>query len=858
MATVFLAHDQRHDRQVALKVLHPELAASLGSERFQREVKLAARLQHPHVLTVFDSGEAAGYLWFTMPFVEGESLRDRLTRETQLPVDEAVRIAIEAARGLEYAHQHGVIHRDIKPENILLTRDGSTLVADFGIARALSGSEGQSLTETGLAVGTPQYMSPEQASGERTLDPRTDIYALGTLLYEMLAGEPPFTGPTAQAVIAKRMRGEVPDIRAARPSVPRAIGEAVSKALAPTPADRYATAAEFAKALAATMTASLTGARPSVPSARATGEAPAAKRPIPAGFALLLLGFLIGAGVLFAFRRGGAAPATAAPKVIAVLPFENQGDSAQEYFADGITDEIRGKLSALPGLEVIASGSMRGYKHSDKPLDQIAGELGADYLLLARVRWARNPDGSAQVQVSPELVAIAAGKPVTKWQQAFDAALTNVFEVQAQIAAKVAGALDVALADSVSRQLAERPTANLPAYDAYLRGTQLTITEGRNDLPSLRQASAHFRQALALDSSFAAAWAQLSRAQSLLYSNGVPDPAVDSAARRAAERSVALAPDEAVTHQALGAYYNNVRGDIPAARREFETAVRLAPNSALTLRSMALVLHAAGQYDSALAYARQAAQLDPRFQAGFVRLGWVLRAMRRYPEARVALDRAVALAPNNLGTLEHRVLVELGAGNLDSARALLRSAPATIDRSTLLAYVGSYWDLFWVLDDTQQRMLLTLTPAEFDGDRAAWGIVLAQTHWIRGNQALARAYGDSARAAFTAHVQAAPDDAQQRLFLGLAKAYMGRKAEAMQDGERGVAMAAQRPDASTDPYFRQVLARLYVVCGEYGKAIDQLERLLAMPSDLSPGWLRIDPNFAPLKGNPRFEALLRK
>ena len=212
MATVFLAQDLRHDRPVALKVLHPDLAYALGPERFQREIRLAARLQHPHILTVFDSGDAAGNLWFTMPYIEGESLRSRLDRDHQLPVDDALRIAREAALALEYAHEHGVVHRDIKPENLLLTKDGSTLVADFGIARSLAGGDRQ-LTETGLAIGTPAYMSPEQASGEHDVTARTDIYSLGAVLFEMLAGEPPFTGPTAQAVIAKRFSGEVPSVR---------------------------------------------------------------------------------------------------------------------------------------------------------------------------------------------------------------------------------------------------------------------------------------------------------------------------------------------------------------------------------------------------------------------------------------------------------------------------------------------------------------------------------------------------------------------------------------------------------------------------------------------------------------------
>ena len=244
MAVVYLAHDLRHDRPVALKVLLPELAATLGPDRFQREIRLAARLQHPHILTVHDSGEDAGRLWFTMPFVEGESLRDRLRRERQLPVDDALRIATEAARALDYAHHHGVVHRDIKPENILLTGDGSTLVADFGIARALGGDDG--LTQTGFAVGTPAYMSPEQAAGDKTLDARTDVYSLASVLYEMLAGEAPYTGPTAQAIAAKRLTEPPPSVRAVRPNVPAAVDDAIRRALASVAADRFATAAQFA------------------------------------------------------------------------------------------------------------------------------------------------------------------------------------------------------------------------------------------------------------------------------------------------------------------------------------------------------------------------------------------------------------------------------------------------------------------------------------------------------------------------------------------------------------------------------------------------------------------------------------
>src|SRR5665213_790542 len=257
MATVYLARDAKHQRPVALKVLQPDLAASLGPERFRREIATAAQLQHPHILGVHDSGETAdGQLWFTMPYIEGESLRDRLRRERQLPIEDVVRITREIAGALDYAHDAGVLHRDIKPENILLTKRGDALLADFGIARALASSAtgasaatGNSLTMTGLAVGTPQYMSPEQAAGEHGLDARSDVFALGAVCYEMLAGEPPFTGPSQQAIIAKMLSTDAPSVRVLRPGVPPEMDSVLARALWRVPADRWPSAGELARAM---------------------------------------------------------------------------------------------------------------------------------------------------------------------------------------------------------------------------------------------------------------------------------------------------------------------------------------------------------------------------------------------------------------------------------------------------------------------------------------------------------------------------------------------------------------------------------------------------------------------------------
>jgi eukaryotic-like serine/threonine-protein kinase len=862
MAVVYLAQDLRHDRPVALKVLLPELAATLGPDRFQREIRLAARLQHPHILTVHDSGEAAGQLWFTMPFVEGESLRDRLRRERQLPVEDALRIATEAARALDYAHHHGVVHRDIKPENIMLTSDGSTLVADFGIARALGGDDG--LTQTGFAVGTPAYMSPEQAAGDKTLDARTDVYSLASVLYEMLAGEAPYTGPTAQAIMAKRLTEPAPGVRAVRPTVPPAVDEAIRKALAPVAADRFATAAQFAQALHATASGVTTAAAPVASPAAATEPSrpaaapPPRRRQIPVAAVALTAGLLIGGGLLFAWRHTGAGTeARAGTRVVAVLPFDNLGDSADAYFADGVTDEVRSRLGKIAGLEVIARGSSIEYRRTTKRPTEIAHELGADYLLTGTVRWEKS-GGASRVRVIPELVDARPGQAAhSRWGEQFDAAMTDVFQVQGDIAAKVADALGVALADSTQRELTAKPTENLAAYDEYLKGEAASQAMTVTDPPSLRRAIGFYERAVALDSTFATAWARLSHGHSRLYIQGIPDPALGEQARFEAERARRLNPKEPLVYRAFGAYYAIVNPiDLDRAVAEYQQGLRLAPDNVSLLGSLGGIEPSLGRWDSAVARLKRAALLDPRSAPVAGQLADVLTRLRRHTPADSAADWALALAPNNPQMVMQKVMVALGGGQLDSARTVVRASARQIDPGALFSYLATYFDLYWVLDDAAQRQVLALPPSAFDDDRATWAIVRTQVYQLRGDRRRTAIYADSARIAFAEQSRATPEDAQLHVFLGLALAYLGRKAEAVREGQRGVELRPISQDAYTGAYFQHQLARIYLLVGEPEKALDQLEPLLRIPYHLSPGWLRIDPTFDPLRNNPRFRKLV--
>jgi serine/threonine-protein kinase len=450
MAIVYLAEDLKHHRKVAVKVLRPELSAALGPERFLREIEIEARLTHPHILPLYDSGEAGGFLYYVMPYIEGESLRDRLDREKQLPVEDALEITRDIAAALSHAHSHDVIHRDIKPENILLS-GGEAVVADFGIARAVTEAGGEKLTGTGVSIGTPAYMSPEQATGSEDLDGRSDVYSLGCVLYEMLAGEAPFTGPTVESIVHQHLTASPAFVTARRPTVPAEVAEALEKALAKTPADRFSMATEFADALVVVGTAQRAGTRPVAGAARRRRSAIAYS-----GIAILAA---IGAYTVISRTLGPPELAVAAetPK-LAVLPFDNLGSPEDEYFADGITEEITSRIAEVSGLRVISRQSAIQYKDSEKTLREIGEELSVDYVLEGTIRTDRAPDGSGQVRVTPQLIRVSDDAHL--WTDRYTAALEpgQIFQVQSEIAEQVAGALDVTLLEPERQRMWRRTT----------------------------------------------------------------------------------------------------------------------------------------------------------------------------------------------------------------------------------------------------------------------------------------------------------------------------------------------------------------------------------------------------------------
>jgi eukaryotic-like serine/threonine-protein kinase len=874
MAVVYLAQDLRHDRPVALKVLHPELAASLGTERFLREIKLAARLQHPHILSVHDSGQVQteggqgpSYLWFTMPYIEGESLRERLSHEHQLPVEEALRLTREIALALDFAHRHGVVHRDIKPENILLV-DGQALVADFGIGRALGAPAAvDRLTGTGIVMGTPTYMSPEQAAGERDVDGRTDVYSLGVVLYEMLAGEPPFTGSSAQSIAAKRLTGEVPSLRRIRPLVSEDLERCVVKALAPIPADRFSTPGQLAQELGASVTP--TGSRPATPPAGTTyptaaSPAAAARRWIPnvPTWLVLLLGIMVSATAgTYLWQRSKQAPQGPGLKMLAVLPFKNLGQAGDQYFADGLTEEITSRLSGVSELGVVSRTSADQYRNSSKSLKQIGQELGVGYILEGSVRWEKSQDGTSRVRVTPQLIRVTDDRHL--WADRYDARLAEVFQVQSGIAEQVVAAMNLALDEPERQVLQSHPTANTDAYDAYLRGIAYRDRgPGQDDI---RLAKEMFRQAVQLDSNFAQAWAKLSEIESsefwFFYDRS---EAALARAKAAADRALRLRPDLPEPHVALAYYHYWGRLDYDAALRELAIARERQPNNAALMFATAAVQRRQGRWPEAVASFQETVRRDPRSSDAAFNLGETYFLLRQYDLALRTFDRTITLVPDRPFCYWAKAHTLLAKGaSLDEVKQTLSAAVARVDFMTLartaagtssVAGFAVSPSFLLTTDTSHHRNIERLTLPEFN-DSVGYYTLKAEMYRAQRRSKLEATYLDSARAILESQVRALPDEGSFHAQVGIVYAYMGRTNDAIREGETAVRLLPVSKEAYRGANLVTALALIYATAGRRAEALDRLEYLMSVPAQISRPVLRSDPRWAPLRGDPRFERL---
>lgn len=625
MAVVYRARDLRHARTVAIKVFGDEFAArGDDADRFLREIRIAAQLAHPHVLPLHDSGEVeasgaddSGLLYYVMPFVAGPSLRDRLRAEKQLPVEDAVRIARTVAAALDHAHRHDVLHRDVKPENILL-QDGEAVVADFGIARALRGAAGDTRTLPGLALGTPAYMSPEQATGDEHVDARSDQYALACVVFEMLAGQPPFVGGNLRATLLQHIQAPPPSLRALRPEVPPGLERAIARALSKQPDERFASLAEFGDALGASRTG------------------------------------------------GELAVEIAATRSVAVLPFVNaSSDPDNEYFSDGMTDELIHLLAQVDGLRVAPRTSVFALKGQQLDVRSVGTRLGVLTVLEGSVRKA-----GGRLRITAQLSDAESGRLL--WSERFDRDDRDVFAIQEDLARTIVATLRADLLGTLGDPVPRRYTRNLVAYNHYLRGRHCW---NKRNQDGITEAIEYFERAIAEDPGYALAYTGLSDAYALQIDYR-RSPVADGM-RRAREMAVkALALDDtlAEAHTSLAWVLFIHDWDWERAAEEFRRAIDLNPRYATARQWYSWFLAATGSMEEGLAEGRRAVSLDPSSVSIQRGIGWLYYYARQSQRAEQELQRALVLDPNQIETHLVVALVRFHDGDLEGADGPLAQA----------------------------------------------------------------------------------------------------------------------------------------------------------------------------------------
>jgi serine/threonine protein kinase/Flp pilus assembly protein TadD len=634
MATVHLAEEKKHRRKVAIKVLKPEFAASVGAERFLREIGIAARLSHPHIVPLIDSGESDGSLYYVSPYIAGGSLRDRLNRCKKLPIDDAVRISHEVGAGLDYAHRNGFVHRDVKPENILFA-DDHALLADFGIAHVVSSSTlNEPITVGGLALGTPEYMSPEQASGETDIGVPGDVYGLACVFYEMVAGEPPFKGPTPRATMAKQVTEKARPLRVLRPDAPSGFERVLEKALAKDPLQRFPSVVDFCDALT-----------------RA--------------------------------RLETSRPFSATTRTIAVLPFVNSSpDSDNEYLSDGITDELINALAKVEGLRVASRTSVFALKGKAQDVRAIGALLEASEVLEGSVRRS-----GENLRITVQLTSTDDGRLV--WSERYDRKLHDVFAIQDEIARTIVTTLRSTSFADIATAPTSRRTENVHAYGLYLRGR---YAWNKRTSEGIIEGIKYFEEAIALDPTFVLAYTGLADSFSLQIDyRSVPVHEGHKKAKFYARKAIALDDTVAEAHASLAWSLFIYDWDLDAAAREFQRAIELDPHYAAAHQWYAFLLASRGRFDEALLEAHTAQENDPASVSGRRSLGYCYVYARRYEQARYHLSRAIAMNPTAEESYRIQGVILTILGEHGEAERVLREAldlasPGTTYTKATLAY----------------------------------------------------------------------------------------------------------------------------------------------------------------------------
>lgn len=864
MGVVYKAHDTKLDREVALKFL-PHYVASSDTERarFLQEAKAAATLNHPNVCVIYDIQEADGQQFIVMEYVDGMTVKQKFSK-SPLKIDEAIGYAIQIGEALQEAHAKGIVHRDVKSENIMINSKNQIKVMDFGLAK-LRGSV--KLTKSSSTTGTLAYMAPEQIQGQE-IDARADIFSFGVVLYEMLTGNTPFRGEHEAAMMYSILNEEPQPIQKFRDDISSELLHILNRALEKDPEERYQTVKDMTidirrmkKESTRVVRTQDFEAATNAPSGTKSKSVEIAmpgwftKKTI-AGAGLLLVIILV-----FFFKNSFLtnAPAKSDKKTLVVLPFENLGPNDKEYFVDGMTDEVTSRLSGISGLGVIARSSAMQYKGTAKNFKQIGEELGVNYILQGTVRW-ETLDGETRVRVNPSVIKVEDGTQA--WSQSMESVLSSAFKLQSDIASKVASALDVALLMSEKQTLETALTDNAEAYDYYLKAVQ--YTELSNSAEYMEIGIQLLERAIKLDPSFAAAYAKLSYVQSNFYWFYYDRSEIRvEKSRVAAEKAIELAPQLSEARAAMGWYYYHGKLDYTNALEQFNLALKYRPSNSDVYYGIASVYRRQGKMQESVESFKRSIAGNPRVGEIVRQLGETLMLAREYEEADVYYSKAILLSPDNIDVYyEKSKNLLLWKSDIDGARRV------SVDGKRH-GKVGGETDypnyMTFLIESAQGNLnaadeaLNLMSSSGGLGDQFQFyptHLLRAQLEELRGNRKNATAWYDSARVFLEQKLKTNPTDERAVSALGIALAGLGQKEEAIQFGLRGVEMLPVEKEAWRGAFRIFDLARIYAMTGEQDKAVDELERLLSIPSETSTVWLKVDPVWKELRGNKRFQKLV--
>ncbi len=852
MGEVFLAEDNSLHRKVALKFLPTQyMDDEAFKKRFIREARASAKLSHPNIVTIHEVSDYEGRPFFAMEYVEGDLLYE-YSRKEKLSYGKIIDIAIKILEGLSKAHREGVTHRDMKPSNIIIDTEDRPQIFDFGLA-TIEGTE--HLTKTGSTIGTVNYMSPEQARGEKT-DQRSDLFSFGIVLYEMIAGQTPFARDNMVATANAIATESPPPLTKFRSDVPSDLQRIISKLLEKDPDLRYQTAGGAISDLKLLRRSIDSGQIPTTEIPTAPDSAKSSK-----GKTFTTI-FIVGIIAIFAvimlvfWNINEPLEIKEQPqKMLLVLPFENLGEPEDEYFADGITDEIMTNLSRLSELGVISRTTAMQYKNTDKTIPQIGRELEVDYVLEGTIRWDRTGQEN-RVRINPQLIGVSDDSHL--WAEKFDAVIDNIFKVQSQIADQVVEALNVTLLESEKKDINVKPTDNIEAYNYYLRG----IDYWHED--ELEFGIEMMQNAIAEDSSFTQAWAMLSRFYSSVYWFGRDvGQSVIEKAKLTADKAMLLNPDIAESHIAMGYYHYYSSREYGKALEQFSIAAEMQPNNSMILESIAFIRRRMGQWQEAYNLQKKSLELDPNAAGVVGQFIITCNYMRKYDEALTILDRALSLHPDNPNLWS--VKFETAVYRYADHDTLLKISENAIERIGIEEF-RQHW-LGYMLFAEKYREALDFIqkyppdPETETGSEIAKHMEKAQLYYFMGDSLKAVAYADStlseARLMLNTDL---PATVRVNILstMGIIYAALGNKDEALRIADKITEEMPITRDALIGPQMLRIKANIYTFLGENEKAIGILDHLLSIPAPISIAVVKNSPEYKTLRNNPLYQQLIEK